>query len=574
MADSKLSDLTAATALTGSELLYLLQGGADRKATTKQLQDYIGSASIFSLLSPAQIADIKAGTATLDMAPAINTALALGIPIKFPAGVYGHNSQFTLPKSGAVVLTGDGAGTEFRAMAAMNYQVYKDGTDNGATKDPVTIKNIRINANRLANYCLRIGASKKGELSGLALDNFLLQAGRLGDDSGGATAMYYENLVQHINCDGNISYAGAVGTMPTDGLYFTSNATDNAVIDVVAAYISNAGVQSWGGFNKLYDIHSYGLNSSGTGPSFNIIAGAATIIVAPETDNVTDAGVWVRFNSVTIVGGSSYWQTANVPTAATCFGSITGTVLTVTAVSPGALVKGQRLVGSNITAGTKLGDQLTGTAGSTGTYTVTISQTVAATNITAAGAVAFLIDSTVSDCTIIGHELRGYNSNNPAVVWLGASRPSGLVVNIGGDSFTPQQGDVAHQSLKHSLLILRRTGADTTLTLDAGATQKAIIDFRDQNSPKYKVYKDTSNNFVISSWSGAVETVVAKHFYASGQWEFYGKTMLGGTGGSLGFLGTTPITKQTLAVAATDAASTQTLANDIRNKLIAYGMTL
>lgn len=41
----------------------------------------------------------------------------------------------------------------------------------------------------------------------------------------------------------------------------------------------------------------------------------------------------------------------------------------------------------------------------------------------------------------------------------------------------------------------------------------------------------------------------------------------------LGFFGTTPIAKQTLAAAATDAATTQTLVNDIRAKLIAYGLT-
>jgi hypothetical protein len=43
--------------------------------------------------------------------------------------------------------------------------------------------------------------------------------------------------------------------------------------------------------------------------------------------------------------------------------------------------------------------------------------------------------------------------------------------------------------------------------------------------------------------------------------------------GSIGFYGTTPIARQTLAAAATDAASTQALANDIRAKLIALGLT-
>lgn len=42
--------------------------------------------------------------------------------------------------------------------------------------------------------------------------------------------------------------------------------------------------------------------------------------------------------------------------------------------------------------------------------------------------------------------------------------------------------------------------------------------------------------------------------------------------GSVGFYGTTPIAKQTLAAEATDAATTQALVNDIRAKLIALGL--
>jgi hypothetical protein len=42
---------------------------------------------------------------------------------------------------------------------------------------------------------------------------------------------------------------------------------------------------------------------------------------------------------------------------------------------------------------------------------------------------------------------------------------------------------------------------------------------------------------------------------------------------TLGFYGTAPILKQTLAAAATDAATTQTLANSIRTALIALGLT-
>lgn len=42
MADSKLSDLTSVSALSGAELFYVVQGGADRKATADQIKTFTG----------------------------------------------------------------------------------------------------------------------------------------------------------------------------------------------------------------------------------------------------------------------------------------------------------------------------------------------------------------------------------------------------------------------------------------------------------------------------------------------------------------------------------------------------
>jgi hypothetical protein len=67
-------------------------------------------------------------------------------------------------------------------------------------------------------------------------------------------------------------------------------------------------------------------------------------------------------------------------------GSISGNVLTVTTVNSGAVAQGQFLSGTGITAGTKIIGNVTGGGGNViqaGTYRVNISQTVAATTITA-----------------------------------------------------------------------------------------------------------------------------------------------------------------------------------------------
>lgn len=62
-------------------------------------------------------------------------------------------------------------------------------------------------------------------------------------------------------------------------------------------------------------------------------------------------------------------------------GSISGTTLTVSAISAGNISLGQYLTGSGVTAGTQIIKFLTG-AGQTGTYQVSTSQTVVSTTLT------------------------------------------------------------------------------------------------------------------------------------------------------------------------------------------------
>jgi hypothetical protein len=63
-------------------------------------------------------------------------------------------------------------------------------------------------------------------------------------------------------------------------------------------------------------------------------------------------------------------------------GSISGTTLTVTAVASGTIITDQVLTGGSVTAGTKIVNQLTGTTGGIGTYTVDISQTRSSASLT------------------------------------------------------------------------------------------------------------------------------------------------------------------------------------------------
>ena len=58
------------------------------------------------------------------------------------------------------------------------------------------------------------------------------------------------------------------------------------------------------------------------------------------------------------------------------------TTMTVTAITSGTIYPGMTITGTSVTAGTRIVSQTTGTDGSTGTYVVSVSQTVASTTIT------------------------------------------------------------------------------------------------------------------------------------------------------------------------------------------------
>lgn len=93
--------------------------------------------------------------------------------------------------------------------------------------------------------------------------------------------------------------------------------------------------------------------------------------------------------------------------ANTCTAAIADTTMTVSAVGSGsALFPGQTLTGTDVATGTTIVEQLTGTTGSTGTYEVSISQTVASTTVTASGGTLTVVAMT-SGTIVVGQTLSG-----------------------------------------------------------------------------------------------------------------------------------------------------------------------
>ena len=107
-----------------------------------------------------------------------------------------------------------------------------------------------------------------------------------------------------------------------------------------------------------------------------------------QTGLVTFAATGTPPTDAAVSAGTVTANTLNVSSCAVnaFTGSIAGNVLTVSAITTGGLYPGQTLSGTAVDPNTTVVAQLTGTAGSTGTYTVSISQTVpAATAFTGSG---------------------------------------------------------------------------------------------------------------------------------------------------------------------------------------------
>lgn len=110
--------------------------------------------------------------------------------------------------------------------------------------------------------------------------------------------------------------------------------------------------------------------------------------------------------------------------SATFTASISTSTMTVSAIATGTLAVGQVISGVGVTQYTIITAQLTGTTGSTGTYTVSIDQTVASTSMSSS-VVITSITSTTSSVQI--PYITGYDGGSPitaitAKVYLGSSQ--------------------------------------------------------------------------------------------------------------------------------------------------------
>ena len=118
------------------------------------------------------------------------------------------------------------------------------------------------------------------------------------------------------------------------------------------------------------------------------IVGGNTIITYTVSNSCHVSSIAMTGKTITPIMGTikgtvlSVTEIAPSMNIAIFTGHISGTVLTVTSITSGSIVKNVTLSGTGITTGTTITAIHTGTTGGTGTYTVSVSQTVSSTTIT------------------------------------------------------------------------------------------------------------------------------------------------------------------------------------------------
>ena len=102
-----------------------------------------------------------------------------------------------------------------------------------------------------------------------------------------------------------------------------------------------------------------------------------------QTDGSTAVAYFFRLNTTDYSNGISVVsRSASFTATISNGGGSAGTTLNVSAIASGSLYPSMEITGTGVTAGTRIVEQLTGTAGSTGTYRVNTSQLVSSTSMT------------------------------------------------------------------------------------------------------------------------------------------------------------------------------------------------
>lgn len=175
-------------------------------------------------------------------------------------------------------------------------------------------------------------------------------------------------------------------------------------------------------------------------------------------------------------------------------GSISTTTLTVSAVTNGVLAIGSFISGTGVTAGTYITAYGTGTGG-IGTYTVSVSQTVASTTITSGD--TFKVALFTSSATI-NSSTTNYSSSNESS-GTGYTAGGGTLTNLG----TSLSGATAYLSWDSYTWSNATISAAGALIYNASKNNAAVAVFSFGGT-----YSSTNGNFTVTFPANTSSTAV------------------------------------------------------------------
>ena len=257
--------LTSTQATTAALVSYN-EGGTGAVTTTVQakLRQYV---SVFDFMSAAQIADVQANTALLDVTAAIQAAINDATNVYFPAGTYSVNAQISL-KSG-LMLTGTPSSIIKLASAVTPYVLRGDSLSN------VVIENLTILGNGISGFSTIYISNSS---------NVLVQNCKI--TKSGATALYFAvcSFVKVENCELSENYYYGLEFRDCDGCKAIANLCYGNGNTGVASSGGGRGIMLWrsrGSYiagnrfvaNTEYGFRIYSEAADTATSNFNVVTG-------------------------------------------------------------------------------------------------------------------------------------------------------------------------------------------------------------------------------------------------------------------------------------------------------------
>lgn len=226
--------------------------------------------------------------------------------------------------------------------------------------------------------------------------------------AGGATAtlssagqrgwLHFVGREATTSANGRALAASGLARIVVTGEWFELGTTTGTAGQTIQHYVADycpglqietaagSGVYEWWGACAPGDFTSANVATDARGRFYSCTATGLITFGGATHGRLPPSGARIRVPNIHV--------SSAVPSA-TVTGSISGTVLTVTAVTSGTLGVGAVLSGTNVTPGTTITSLGTGTGG-TGTYNLSVASTAASTTITTTNGYAFNTINTIT----------------------------------------------------------------------------------------------------------------------------------------------------------------------------------